>query len=206
MRKQHWVLGLIISLTALACGGANKEALYTKGPMPEGGNFDGVYQSDFGRLELTVESGDNVVGIYEKNDVYGRIEGEINGNLLLFSWTQWNVEMRGKIRETKGRGVFQYMIDPAQGNAKPRQWLNGFWGYGKEQPTNPWKAYKLGKKAKKKLVPFDPNSYTGSEEEDVEDNSGGFTGGDEDQGSGGGDQGGGSSGDESNDIDDANIF
>lgn len=188
MRKQHWILGLIILIVAVGCGGANKEVLYTKGPMPFDGNFDGVYQSDFGRLELTVESGDKVVGIYEKNDVYGRLEGEIHSNLLMFTWTQWNVEMRGKIRETKGRGVFQYMVDEAPANAKPRHWLNGFWSYGKDAPTNPWKAYKLGEKAKKKLVPFNPESYTGNEEEE-EDNAGGFEGG----GSGGG-------GDEGNDA------
>lgn len=177
MRKQYWMLGLIISIFAAGCGGANKEALYTKGPMPYDGNFDGVYQSDFGRLELTVESGDHVVGLYEKNDVYGRLEGEIHNNLLMFSWTQWNVEMRGKIRETKGRGVFQYMVDEAEGNSNPRHWMNGFWGYNKDAPTNPWKAYKLGAKAKKKLVGFNPSTYTGSEEEEEEDNAGGFEGG-----------------------------
>ncbi len=204
MRKQHWLLGLLIATIAIGCGGANKEALYTKGPMPADGNFDGVYQSDFGRMELTVESGDHVVGLYEKNDIYGRIEGEIHANLLMFSWTQWNVEMRGKIRETNGRGVFQYMVDEAPGSGKKTHWLKGYWGYGKEPPTNPWKAYKLGKKAKKKLVPFDPATYTGSEEEDAEDNSGGFTGG---GGEGGGESGSAepSGGDESG-GDDANIF
>jgi hypothetical protein len=191
MKKQYWILGLAISILAAGCGGANKDALYTRGPMPFDGNFDGVYQSDFGRLELTVESGDRVVGLYERNDVYGRIEGEVNGNLLLFKWTQWNVEMRGKIRETSGRGVFQYMVDEAQGNSSPRHWMSGYWAYGKDSPTNPWKAYKLGTKAKKKLVAFDPASYTGSEEEEEVDNSGGFQPGGGGDSSGGGDSGGG---------------
>jgi hypothetical protein len=177
MKKQYWMIGLIAAMFAAGCGGS-KEALYTKGPMPPEGNFDGVYQSDFGRLELSVEGGDKVVGLYEKNDIYGRIEGKINNNLLFFTWTQWNVELRGKIRETKGRGVFQYILDQPQGeNGKPHHWLNGFWAYAKEEPTNPWKAYKLGAKAKKKLVQFDPDSYTGNEEEE-EDNAGGFAAGD----------------------------
>ncbi len=171
MKKQYLILGLVIAMSAAGCGGASKEALYTRGPMPFEGNFDGVYQSDFGRMELTVESGERVVGLYEKNDIFGRIEGNVKDNLLIFNWTQWNVEMRGKIRETNGRGVFQYMIDEHEGG-KPSHWLKGFWSYNRDEPVNPWKAYKLGTKAKKKLVPFDPASYTGDEEEEEDDAEG----------------------------------
>ncbi len=205
MKKQYWKLGLVALVFTAACG-ANKEALYTRGPMPAGGDFDGCYTSNFGRMELTVEGGSHVVGLYEQNDKYGRIEGEIKDNLLLFEWTQWDVNMRGKTRETKGRGVFQYMVDESMGGA-PQHTLKGVWAYSKETPTNPWNATKLGTKAKKKLVPFDPAKYTGNEEEE-EDNSGNFESGQAGGGGeGGGGEGGGSapSGDEGGGGD-ANIF
>lgn len=193
MRNKAWILSLLVTIVALGC--ASKQNLpYTKGPMPPEGNFDGVYQSDFGRLELTV-SGDDVVGLYEKNEEYGRLEGEINGNLLFFKWTQWNVEMRGKIRETNGRGVFQYIVETPQGTTKSSHRMKGFWNYGKESPTNPWNAYKYGTKAKKKLEPFDPQKYTGNEEEEddyeeaggFEDGSGGDEGGESAPDNSGGD-------------------
>ena len=182
MRRVTWILSLLGFVVAMGCG-ARKELPYTKAPMPPEGDFDGVYQSDFGRLELTVSGGD-VVGLYEKNEEYGRIEGEIKDNLLFFNWTQWNVEMRGKIRETTGRGVFQYVVDEPAGGGKPRHWLKGFWNYGTDAPSNPWNAYKFGDRAKKKLKPFDPSSYTGNEEEEEADydEAGGF----QDDGSGGG--------------------
>jgi hypothetical protein len=193
MKNQYWKLGLVVFAFIAACGG-NKEALYTRGPMPMNGNFDGVYSSDFGRMELTVEGGSTVVGLYENNDKYGRLEGEIKDNLLLFSWTQWDVNMRGKLRETTGRGVFQYMVEEAPGGGAPTHWLKGFWAYAKDPLTNPWKAYKLGAKAQKKLEPFDPSKYTGNDEEE-EDNSGNFEGGG--QGGGQGGEGGGESGGQS---------
>ena len=205
MRKYVWIATLFVSFVVAGCG-ANKEQLYTKAPMHPSGNFDGVYQSDFGRLELTV-SGDHVVGLYEKNEEYGRIEGEIKDNLLFFNWTQWNVEMRGKIRESSGRGVFQYIVD--ENEAQERHWLKGFWNYGSDAPSNPWNAYKYGARAQKKLKPFDPSGYTGSEEEEAVDYdaAGGFQ-----DGSGGGESGGGGGGESApapepdNGASDAEIF
>jgi hypothetical protein len=158
MKREVLTIGLFTLLVAAGCGG-NKEALYQRGPMPPMGNFDGVYQSDFGRLELTVQ-GNKVTGLYEKNEKFGRIEGEIKSNLLFFRWTQWDAGLKGKPRETTGRGVFQYMVDEyemAGGKVKTSHWLKGFWAYGRNEPTNGWNAYKLGEKAKKKLKPFDPD-------------------------------------------------
>jgi len=201
MKKNAWTLCLVIlTVSVLGCGASKKELLYQRGPMPFNGNFDGVYQSDFGRLELSVESGDQVVGLYEKDDKYGRLEGKVKDNLLFFTWTQWDEGMKGKARETTGKGVFQYMVDeyPTDAGAKQRHWLKGFWSYGREVPTNPWNAYKLSKKAKKKLKPFDPDAGVGKMQDDAYDaagfqdvsGGGGETGGDD---MGGGDMGGGGS-------------
>ena len=192
MKRYGWTLGLIIYVVLAGCGG-NKQALYQKGPMHPEGNFDGVYQSDFGRLELTVQ-GNKVTGLYEKNEKAGRIEGEVKKNLLFFRWTQWDSGLKGKPRETTGRGVFQYMVDEyemAGGKIKTSHWLKGFWGYERNEPTNAWNAYKLGEKAKKKLQPFDPNEGWDQEEDEYEESSFDDTG----PGAEGGDMGGGDEGD-----------
>ncbi len=201
MKKIIWTIGLFIFALLTGCGGS-KDALWTKAPMHPEGNFDGVYQSDFGRLELTASPGSkDVTGLFEKNDKYGRIEGRIKGNLLFFTWTQWDEGMRGKPRETHGRGVFQYIVDEntvSGGQIKYTHWMKGFWAYEKAEPSNPWNAYKLSKKAKKQLKPYDP-SKSGVEPEEEEDNAydqssfddtgaGGGGGGGDDMGGGGGDQ------------------
>ncbi|MDJ0762293.1 MAG: hypothetical protein QNJ97_04835 [Myxococcota bacterium] len=158
------ILRLIV-LTAMigavtGCGASQSQQggkKWTEGPMPAGGNFDGVYQSDFGRLELNV-TGDRVVGLYE-NDMYnGRIEGEIDDNILEFNWTQWNQEMRGKVRETKGEGVFQYVVESVGVGASTSEYhrLEGWWGYTGKPLSNRWNAAKLSHRAKKKLKPFIP--------------------------------------------------
>ena len=53
MKTNRLALGLfVLAGIVIGCGGAQKgPAKYQKGPMPPDGNFDGVYQSDFGRLE-----------------------------------------------------------------------------------------------------------------------------------------------------------
>ncbi len=141
------------------CAGAQKEEIkWVKGPMPQDGNFDGVYQSDFGRLELTA-SGNDISGLYESDNYYGRIEGQIKENLLFFNWTQWNQEMRGKTRKTQGEGVFQYVIEEVpigtSGKTKLYHKLEGWWGYDDAKISNRWNAAKLSNRAKKRLKPQD---------------------------------------------------
>ncbi len=179
------VLVILVGIVT-ACGGAqDKGPTWQKGPMPDGGNFDGVYSSDFGRLELTVQMDGRVTGLYEGEQHNGRIEGSVNDNLLRFNWTQWNQEMRGKIRETKGEGVFQYIIEDvpvAGGKIKQDTKLLGWWGYDRGKLNNRWNAYKL-QRSKKRLKPFeqakfemeeseDPNAITGfSEAQETESSS-----------------------------------
>jgi len=135
--------------------------------MPPNGNFDGVYQSDFGRLELTVQ-GNKAVGLYEADIFSGRIEGEIEDNLLYFKWVQWNQEMRGKVRETRGEGVFQYIVDqiPTGKTTKDYHRLEGWWGYSDSDFGNRWNGDKFSDKAKKTLKPFEPEKTAMDQEED----------------------------------------
>lgn len=159
-----------------ACAGRQDVVRWVKGPMPAEGNFDGVYQSDFGRMELTV-SGNRVTGLYESDQFWGRINGEVEKNLLRFNWHQFNEEMRGKIRETDGEGIFQYIVEDVPMGAKTKKYhrLEGWWGYQGSDLVNRWNAAKLSSRAKKKLQPHGEERPEAGEQKQY-DQSVGFTG------------------------------
>jgi len=149
------------------CGGAQSGSLAN--PMPEGGNFDGVYQSDFGRLEITV-NGDFAYGLYEGDRQFGRLEGKLSGTVLRFEWKQWDERLGGKLRESSGRGVFNYILEfKAVGDKqKAVHRLEGEWGYGEEQAGNRWNAFKLSDRTKKRLTRRGPDQVqpnTGDEQD-----------------------------------------
>jgi hypothetical protein len=143
-------------LFALGCGGPQKATSVeiAPGPMPEGGGFDGVFQSPaYGRMEFTAQ-GANVIGLYEGERHYGKIEGTINGNVLSFKWTQWKQDLQGKERTSTGHGYFRYIIDEEKTSGAPKKVhkIEGEWGYDTDNAGNPWKAVRL-ERAKKQLKP-----------------------------------------------------
>jgi len=144
-------------LVAAGCGGGqtgSTTAEIAPRPMPEGGNFDGVFQSPaYGRMEFTVQ-GANVLGLYEGERHYGKIEGTIDGDVLNFTWTQWKQDLQGKERSSTGHGYFRYVIEEekAMTSVKKVHRLNGEWGYEADNAGNPWKAVRL-ERAKKQLKP-----------------------------------------------------
>jgi len=165
MRNSIKNIALLLVLAAFsACGGAQVMTNPIEpGEPPEGMDFDGVWFSNWGRLELT-RNGDEVQGIYEGDRKKGRIDGEIDGDLLRYSWTEWELSLRGKPRETSGHGVFQYAITDVGGNI--RHEIKGTWGYGdSDMGGGKWEAAK-SKKAKKKLKPFDPDAAVEQFEQD----------------------------------------
>jgi hypothetical protein len=160
-------LCLLAALSALGCGGAQTPTSVeiAPNPMPAEGNFDGVYQSPaYGRMEFTVQ-GANVVGLYEGERHYGKIEGTINGDVLNFTWTQWKQDLQGKERSSTGHGYFRYVIkeEGTPTSSKMLHKLEGEWGYDSDNAGNPWKAVKLTGRAKKQLKPH------GGEVEETED-------------------------------------
>lgn len=173
----------LAAVGAIGCGGGQAvTANIQPKPMPEGGNFDGVFQSPaYGRMEFTVE-GDKAVGLYEGERHYGRIEGKINGNVMRFTWTQWNMDLQGKRRSKTGKGYFIYKIDEEKGATKTRfvHRLKGEWGYGESEVGNPWKAVKLSTRAKKILKPHADDSPV--MDDDYAQSAGFAAGGDEDVG------------------------
>ncbi len=168
MKKTNFaVILFVLSGIVLGCGGARgKNDTWHKGPMPTGGNFDGVYQSDFGRLELTVQYDGRVTGLYEDDEHSGRLEGTVDDNLLSFEWRQWNYEMRGKIRETRGKGVFQYIVENHE-STKTKEYtrLAGWWGYSGGKMNNRWNSVKLSKRSQKRLKSFKPSRVIDQETE-----------------------------------------
>jgi hypothetical protein len=176
MRRALWIFGFVLaSVVSVGCGG-NQAGVVQAGKMPPGGDFDGVYQSPaYGRMEFTVD-GASVLGLYEGERHWGRIEGEINGNLMSFHWTQWNADMQGKVRESSGRGYFKYKIDVEGGATTTREVhrLKGEWGYGEAETGNVWGAVKLSSRAKKRLKPYTPEEATSDIADDDYDGAAGF--------------------------------
>lgn len=147
-------------LFALGCGAGGGQKSTTveisPRPMPEGGNFDGVFQSPaYGRMEITVQ-GANAVCLYEGERHYGKIEGTISGDVLAFTWTQWKQDLQGKERSSTGHGYFRYVIEEEKTttSSKHVHRLVGEWGYDADNAGNPWKAVKL-ERAKKQLKPHE---------------------------------------------------
>lgn len=164
MMRALLIFGLsLVTAAAVGCGASQGGGPAQAGKMPPGGNFDGVFQSPaYGRMEFTVE-GANVLGLYEGERHWGRIEGTVNGNLLSFHWTQWNADMQGKVRESSGRGYFKYIVEVEGGATTTREVhrINGEWGYGEAETGNVWGAVKLSNRAKKQLKPYTPEQASG---------------------------------------------
>jgi hypothetical protein len=164
-----------------ACGGGQGQlADLQAGPMPPGGTWDGVFQSPaYGRMEFTVE-GNRVLGLYEGERHYGRIEGQVDGNVLQFQWTQWKADLQGKLRETTGRGYFRYKVDVEQASTRTREVhrIAGSWGYGESvSDGGPWDAIRL-ERAKKILKPHAATQDDGGD--DMGTSAGFDVGGDQD--------------------------
>jgi hypothetical protein len=171
---------LVVSLLG-GCGGAKGQTANVQpGPMPPGGTWDSVFQSPaYGRMEFTVE-GNRVAGLYEGERHYGRIEGQIDGNVLLFNWTQWKTDLQGKLRESTGRGYFKYSIEVDQASTRTREVhrITGSWGYAESlEDGGPWDAIRL-ERAKKILRPHALVEDDGSD--DMSTSAGFDTGGDQD--------------------------
>lgn len=159
------VFGLLLG--AVACGGSSKPDVQT-GPMPEGGSFTGVFFSPhYGEMHM-IQDGAHVRGKYEKDERKGTIIGEADGNLLMFEWTEKKAMISNRPQETKGRGYFQYVVDPGNGEHK----IMGRWGLEDDHSGGgPWNAYK----SKSREPSLDANaSGEGGEyyDEDLDSDSG----------------------------------
>ncbi|MEM6960250.1 MAG: hypothetical protein AAF355_13350 [Myxococcota bacterium] len=136
MRSLHiWVVGLTI-FGSVACGGLSpKQVRLSAEPMPQGGNFHGVYTSpQYGEMHLCV-SGATVVGWFQKHERSGRIQGQIDGNLMRFQWREERELVAGRPTTTQGLGYFMYEIDE-----NGDHYALGEWGHDKSNTGGgPWR-------------------------------------------------------------------
>lgn len=135
MKAKQIVLALLLGLT-LGCGGSQAPKA---GPLPQGGTFYGVCQSpQYGSMHLC-QSGKQVVGDYVKNERAGRIQGDIEGDLLLFQWEDRRELVVGKPQIRRGRGYFHIEI-----GEDGDQYIKGEWGMDDDvSGGGPWNAVKL---------------------------------------------------------------
>jgi hypothetical protein len=137
MKAKQITLALVLGVI-LGCGGSQKPKA---GPLPEGATFYGVWQSpQYGNMHLC-QSGRQVVGDYVKNERVGRIQGDIEGDLLLFQWEDRRELVVGKPQVRRGRGYFR--IEFAEDGD---QYIKGEWGMDEDLAGGgPWNAVKLRK-------------------------------------------------------------
>lgn len=140
-----WVLG--------ACGGSGQARIPDKGPMPDGGDFTGVwYSPEYGEMHL-IQDGRAVRGWYQKNERTGTISGETHGNVLRFNWQEEREMVVGKPTTTRGRGYFVYDIEVTDHGHDIHK-VQGEWGLdGKDTGGGPWTATKSRKGTPKATPP-----------------------------------------------------
>jgi hypothetical protein len=132
--------GTALVVMAIAIGGcAASNAAIKSGPMPSDGSFTGVYFSpQYGEMHV-VQNGNAVVGKYTKDERAGRIQGEADGDVMRFEWTESKSMVSNRPQESRGHGYFRYMIDASNGDHV----LKGRWGLGDDDSNGgEWNAYK----------------------------------------------------------------
>jgi len=137
MKAKQIALALLLGVI-LGCGGSQKPKA---GPLPEGATFYGVWQSpQYGNMHLC-QSGKQVIGDYVKHERAGRIQGDVDGDLLVFQWEDRRELVAGKPQVRRGKGYFQIQI-----GEDGDQYIKGEWGMDDEvSGGGPWNAVKLRK-------------------------------------------------------------
>ena len=135
MKVTHLTLALLLGLI-LGCGGSQKPKA---GPLPQGTAFYGVWQSpQYGNMHLC-QSGKQVIGDYVKHERAGRIQGDVEGDLLVFQWEDRRELVAGKPQIRRGRGYFRIEI-----GEDGDQYIRGEWGMDDDlSGGGPWNAVKL---------------------------------------------------------------
>jgi hypothetical protein len=173
------VIAALASAPALqGCGGAAKHSIHV-GNMPAGGTFTGVWFSpQYGEMHIE-QSGTTAIGRYTKDERQGRLQGNVEGDVLRFEWKESRELIVGRPTETKGHGYFKIYKKEDEDTWN----LQGEWGTdASESGGGPWTAVKS--KARRPDVSGD-GSGGSSAPSDSSSGSGGDYGG-TDVGSGGG--------------------
>lgn len=121
----------LVALPLMACSSGT--SIPDASPMPEGESFTGLWYSDQFEHMYLYQDGDGVEGVYG----YGRggtLEGEVDGNILLFQWHEPG-DRAAAVQDKTGQGYLQFRADGAQVE------LVGEWGYEENRTGGgPWTA------------------------------------------------------------------
>lgn len=135
MSAKH-ILGALSLVAALGCAGAQ---MPDAGPLPQGATFYGVWQSpQYGSMHIC-QSGSQVIGDYSKHERSGRIQGNLEGDLMTFQWEDKRELIAGHPKTKRGHGYFRIEI-----GEDGDQYLKGEWGLDEAYTGGgPWNAVKL---------------------------------------------------------------
>ena len=129
--------------------------------MPQGGTFSGVWHSpQYGEMQM-VQTGQNVVGEYVKDERRGRIQGTVRGNVMRFEWSENRELVAGRPIVTRGRGYFRYAI-----GEDGDHYVRGEWGHDDYMAGGgPWNAVR----DRRRQPSLSGRSESSSGGDDVED-------------------------------------
>ncbi|MDF3066362.1 MAG: hypothetical protein K0R38_1963 [Polyangiaceae bacterium] len=129
--------GLMLS-SALSCSAASPAAATppAPAPMPPGNNWRGLYQGPYHLILNIWAEGTRAQGNWRAvGDREGMFTGTVNGNLLVFDWTE---RARDKQETWSGSGYFVYS---AAAPDRPAE-IFGEWGMGSARKVSSWWAKK----------------------------------------------------------------
>jgi hypothetical protein len=157
-----WASAGALALPLAGCSGSQsgKLANVASGEMPAKAKWDGVYYSElYGSLHLKA-SGSKVTGRWERphKDRWGEVEGEASGDVLKFTWSEWNRGLVGPNAKKSGKGYFKYKRPEG---ANVDDVINGEIGQGEDEVGDPWEA------VKQRNIPPHPEDIGGSGARDV---------------------------------------
>ncbi len=167
MKARTWLCGVGVvvmlgagasSLVACGAGGGARFASVKAGDMPDGESWTGVYYNPvYGYLHISGE-GDNATGRWKRTDSshWGELSGQVDGNVLRFTWKEHAYGAIGVSGQSQGAGVFVYKMGQ---NNTPE--LDGQYSLDESNDVGQWHCVKqVGMKA-------DINSINGDNPQDT---------------------------------------
>lgn len=119
LRTLIFSLGIAVAGVGLVTACAVEKSTPTRS-LPLGASFSGLWYSNFGDMKLTTTSDGKVRGSFDYKSG-GVIDGQVEGGVMKFRWTQLGDFQVGR-REVVGMA---YLVISDDGLA-----LEGEWGYG----------------------------------------------------------------------------
>ncbi len=132
-------MGAVVAITAvlllagMSTGCATGGDVPSADAMPEGASYSGLWYSEQFEHMYLFQDGDRVEGVYAYGGG-GTLEGEVDGNLLLFSWDE---PRTGEAVQQSMSGQGFFLLERRGDDLE----LVGQWGYNDNRSgAGPWEA------------------------------------------------------------------